>query len=169
MLQSIVEVAEVAPDLGRDDLRIDPVVTGQVAERADRLPLRLQRPDPLLLTEVRRHADGEEEGIAARVEVRGLTLIGDLLPKVFPLEIVQSTLLDEREVVLGADGNIELLFPVRVEVAEEERERAVVVRPPALIRRRYDLPALVLDRSGYVLRGHAICQQRARRERRQPE
>ena len=71
------------------------------------------------------HAHAEHEAVAARQEARRLALI-------------RTARLD---VVVGADRDVELFFPVAVHVAEQEVERAVGVQFPAFERRRRILAA----------------------------
>jgi len=124
-LSLVAQTAHVGADFGRDGLLVEQVVRFERGVRSFGLPMRDERPREFLVAEVLRDANRKQEHVAARVEMRRLPLIG-------PAGI---------DVVVRTDGQIEFFLPVRVHVPEEHREGAVVVLPPALVRRRDALPA----------------------------
>src|SRR5262249_36202124 len=95
----------------------------------------------VFLAEVRRHLNAEDETVAARQEMRRLSLVGAA----------------DIEPVVGTDRHVDLFFPVPVHVAEQEVLRPVRVLLPALVGRRDVLTLGV---------GQGLCT-RIRREREQ--
>ena len=58
-------------------------------------------------------------------------------------EIVEFAFADMAEIVVRPDRDIELLFPVRIHVAEKQRVTALfLIGPPAFVRGRDNLAAL---------------------------
>src|SRR5262249_40151127 len=87
-----------------------------------------QRPDELILVaEIPGNPDAEHERVASRKKMRRLPLI-------------RAAGLD---VVVGTYGNVELLFPVSIHVAEEKIARPIGCLFPALERRRHALASRV--------------------------
>lgn len=110
--QGAVEAAEGAADFGGDHLRVDAVIGFERAISAVGLALAAQGPDDFTGAEVAGHIDGEQERIAARVEVRRLAHVGGGAVKAIDGQIVEFAGADMAEVIVRADGDIELLLPV---------------------------------------------------------
>ena len=148
----VADAPEVGAHLRRDGLRVEQVVGAQRAVRALGPAVRGQGPDDLLVAEVGGHVDGEEEHVAAGVEVRGL-------PPVRPAGL---------DVVVGPDRHVQLFLPVRVHVAEVHAEGAVLVRPPPLVGGVHALPPRVRE-AGLGGRRRRKRQRQQRDDRNRPD
>ena len=114
-------------------------ITGSVLERIE-LPQRIethgdlrrlavgdQGPGELLAAEILRDSYGKSPPTSFREEMRGLALIRT----------------NRIDVIVWADGDIELLFLIPIVVPEQDAEATIGVREPSLVRGRDALPGVV--------------------------
>ena len=138
--------AVVSSHIGGHRLAINRVIRQQRGVHSLGLAIGPERPDHLPLIPAAellglRHRDGEEEGIATGIEVGWLALIGVFgieghLERLIRLKVWVVPHIDDREMVVGADRQLELLLPVLIEVAEPELDRPVFLLLPPVEGRR---------------------------------
>ena len=137
-----VRGAAAAP-VHRDDLVIDDLFRHEPPDRRVGAAMGGNRPHELFVSPVRRHSHAPDKTLPPRVEIGRLSLIG----------------IARLEEVVWPDRDVELLFVVPVQIAEDHVEAAIGVLLPALEHRLQVLSAVI----GLSNRnGHARDDERAR-------